>query len=67
MDHKKFLSRIGKIGGKARMDKLTEKERHELAVLAAFSISREQRVANAKKANIASQAVRRAKKLIVHN
>lgn len=67
MNHRKYMAQIGSKGGRIRFSKLSKEQRHEVAIHAAFSISKEQRIVNAKKANLASQAARKAKKQVVDN
>lgn len=67
MDHKKYMAELGRKGGRARANKLSKEELSRAAKHAIYSISPEQRILNAKKANRASQRARKMRKLPVHN
>jgi hypothetical protein len=67
MNHQKYLSEIGRKGGIARAQKLTPEERKKISRKASYSLTKEERIARAKKANKASQLAKRLKKQGVHN
>lgn len=61
MNHREFMSKIGKRGGKSRMQKLTKEERSALSLKASMSRSKKQRQEDGRKGGLAAKKARRAK------
>lgn len=67
MQKNKNMVELGRKGGIARAQKLSKEMRSESARHAVMSLSKRQRILNAKKANKASHLAKKRKKLAVHN